>query len=115
MDRHVPSPPPEPNALDAFRFATPGALLKFVNEAGASNASERLLRFNIAAPASPEDFWTIRMEMSDSLREKIAALSSDQFTSVTCELVEALRGYSTADGLSFPAQVLIVSGTKPGN
>jgi ubiquinone/menaquinone biosynthesis C-methylase UbiE len=113
VDRHVPSPPPEPDALDAFRFATPGKLLKFVNEAGASNVSERLLQFNIAAPISAEDFWTIRMEMSDSLREKIATLSSDQFTAVTRELIDSLREYSTGSGISFPSEVLIVSGTKP--
>jgi hypothetical protein len=31
---------------------------------------------------------------------------------VTREFINALREYSTADGLSFPAEVLIVSGTK---
>ena len=30
LDRYVPSPPAEAEALDAFRFATPGKLLKFV-------------------------------------------------------------------------------------
>ena len=74
--------------------------------------SERLLQFNIQAPISAEDFWTIRMEMSDSLREKIAALSSQQFAAVTHELVESLREYSTDKGMSFPAEALIVSGSK---
>jgi ubiquinone/menaquinone biosynthesis C-methylase UbiE len=112
VDRHVPSPPPEPDALDAFRFATPGKLRNFLNEAGATEVSERLLRFNIQAPISAEDFWTIRMEMSDSLREKIAGLSSQQFAAVTHELVESLREYSTDKGMSFPAEALIVSGTS---
>jgi ubiquinone/menaquinone biosynthesis C-methylase UbiE len=112
LERHVPSPPAEADALDAFRFAPPGKLLKFVHEAGALNASERLLQFNIAAPISAEDFWAIRMEMSTSLRDKIATLSGAQLTAVTGELVDALREYSTAGGLSFPAEVLIVRGTK---
>ena len=112
MDRHVPSPPPEPDAPDAFRFAAPGKLLKYLNEAGASNASERLLQFNITAAISAEDFWTIRMEMSTSLRDRIATLSPTQLAVVTREFINALREYSTADGLSFPAEVLIVSGTK---
>ena len=115
LDRHVPLPPPEPDALDAFRFAALGKLLKFVNEAGAHGACERLLQSNIAAPITAEDFWAVRMEMSTSLRDKIAALSGDQLKAVTQELVEALREYSTVDGLSFPAEVLIVSGTKPAN
>jgi len=113
LDRHIASPPPEPDALDAFRFATHGKLLKFVNEAGATNVSERLLQFNIAAPISAEDFWAIRMEMSTSLRDKIAALSPSQLAAVTQEFVDALRGYSTGQGLSFPAEVLVVSGKHP--
>lgn len=114
LDRHMPSPPPEADALDAFRFAAPGKLLKFVHEAGADGACERLLQFNIAAPIGAEDFWAIRMEMSTSLREKIATLSGGQLKAVTQEFVEALREYSTDPGLSFPAQVLMVSATKPG-
>jgi ubiquinone/menaquinone biosynthesis C-methylase UbiE len=113
LDRHVPSPPPEPDALDAFRFAAPGKLRDFFNEAGATEVSERLLQFNIEAPISAKDFWVIRLEMSDSLREKIAALSSQQFAAVTQELVESLREYSTDKGMSFPAEALIVSGAKP--
>lgn len=112
LDRHAPSPPPEPDALDAFRFATPGKLRDFLNVASAAEVSERLLQFNIQAPISAEDFWTIRMEMSDSLREKIAALSSQQFAAVTHELVESLREYSTDKGMCFPAEALIVSGAS---
>lgn len=112
MDRHVPSPP-EPGALDAFRFAAPGKLRDFLNEAGATEVSERLLQFNIQAPISAEDFWIVRLEMSDSLREKIAALSCERFAKVTHELVESLREYSTDKGMSFSAEALIVSGTKP--
>jgi len=112
LDRHSPSPPPEPDALDAFRFAAPGKLRNFLNEAGAIEVSERLLQFNIQAPISAEDFWVIRLEMSDSLREKIAGVSGEQFAAVTRELVESLREYSTDRGMSFPAEVLVVSGTK---
>jgi ubiquinone/menaquinone biosynthesis C-methylase UbiE len=112
VDRFVPSPPQEPDALDAFRFAAPGKLLKFANEAGAAQVTERLLQFTIEAPISAEDFWAIRMEMSTSLRDKIASLSSAQLTAVTGEFVNALREYSTVGGISFPAEILIVSGKK---
>ena len=74
--------------------------------------SERLLQFTIQAPVSVEDFWTLRCEMSEKLREKIAMLSSDQLAEVKRQSLEALRGYSTDRGMSFPAEVLIVSGTK---
>jgi ubiquinone/menaquinone biosynthesis C-methylase UbiE len=112
IDRYVDSPPPVPDALDAFRFASPGKLRTVLNEAGVTASSERLLQFTIQAPISVEDFWALRLEMSDKLREKIALLSKGQMTEVTCQALESLREYSTDHGLSFPAEVLIVSGAK---
>jgi ubiquinone/menaquinone biosynthesis C-methylase UbiE len=112
MDRHVPSPPPAPDALDAFRFASPGKLQKILNEAGAIAVSERLLPFAIQAPIPVEDFWTLRLEMSDTLREKTAALSEDQMAEVRRDALASLREYSTHRGMSLPAEVLIVSAAK---
>ena len=109
IDRYVDSAPP---AVDAFRFASPGKLGKVLNEAGVTDLSERLLQFTIQAPISVEDFWTLRTEMSDSLREKIATLPKDQMTEVNRQALESLREYSTDHGMSFPAEVLIVSGAK---
>ena len=74
--------------------------------------SERLLQFRIQAPISVEDFWTLRCEMSEKLREKVAMLSREQSAEVKRQSLDALRGYSTDRGMSFPAEVLIVSGTK---
>jgi len=37
--------------------------------------SERLLQFTIQAPISVEEFWTVRCEMSEKLREKVGMLS----------------------------------------
>jgi len=114
MDRYVESPPPAPDALDAFRFATPGKLRAILSEAGASSVSERLLQFPIQAAISLEDFWTLRVEMSEKLREKIARLSNDQVAEVKRQTVESLAEYRTESGVSFPAEVLIVSGAKSG-
>jgi hypothetical protein len=50
--------------------------------------------------------------MSDKLREKIAALSKDQVTELKRQALDSLREYSTGREMSFPAEVLIVSGTK---
>jgi|SRR5579863_8291753 len=112
VERYVASPPPAPDARDAFRFASPGKLRGILAQAGATAPSERLLRFTIDAPVSVEDFWTLRHEISDKFREKIAMLSEEQRTEVKRQVLEALREYSTGRGLSFPAEVLIVSGTR---
>ena len=112
IERYVDSPPPAPDAPDAFRFASPGKLQDVLAEAGAMAPSERLLQFMAQAPISVEDFWILRCEMSEKLREKVAMLSREQLTEVKREALEALREYFTDGGMSFPAEVLIVSGAK---
>lgn len=112
IDRHVKPQPPEPDAPDAFRFAEQGKLLKIVSQAGAMNASERVLKFKIEAPISPEEFWNLRLEMSETVREKIAKLTKEQAAEVRRQALDAFREYSTERGMSFPGEVLVVSGTK---
>jgi ubiquinone/menaquinone biosynthesis C-methylase UbiE len=114
IDRYVEPPALAPDAPDAFRFARPGKLAEVLTEAGAMAPSERLLQFAIQAPISVEDFWTLRCEMSEKLREKIAMLSRKQVTEVKRQALAAFRQYSTDRGMSFPAEVLVVSGTKNG-
>src|SRR5258708_5844676 len=47
MDRFVDPVPLPPDALDAFRFATPGTLLQILKDAGATDTNQRLLHFKI--------------------------------------------------------------------
>jgi len=112
VERYVASPPPPPDSPDAFRFAVPGKLLAILSNAGAAAASERLVRFAIRAPISVEDFWTLRTEMSEKLRAKLTALSKEQMAELKREVLEALRAYFSHCVMSFPAEVLIVSGGK---
>jgi SAM-dependent methyltransferase len=112
IDRHVESPPLAPDAPDAFRFASPGKLLDILNQAGVVAAAERLLRFTIQASVSLEEFWKLRLEMSEKLRGKIETLSKDQMTEVTRQALESLGEFATERGMSFPAEVLMVRGAK---
>jgi ubiquinone/menaquinone biosynthesis C-methylase UbiE len=112
MDRYIDSPPLDPEAPDAFRFAPRGKLLEVFSQAGAVARSERLLQFKIQASVSVEDFWKLRREMSEKLSEKFKALSDEQKLKVELEMLSSLRQYSTGNGMSFPAEVLIVSGAK---
>jgi SAM-dependent methyltransferase len=112
LERYIDLPPLEPDAPEAFRFAGPGRLRGVLGEAGAVALFERPLSFTIDAPLSVEDFWALRVEMSERLREKIAVLSPKQLSEAKREALEAMGEYSTTRGMSFPAQVLIVSGSK---
>jgi hypothetical protein len=114
MDRYAPSPSPAPDAMEAFRFAPPGKLLAVLTVAGVLAPSERLLKFTMDAPISVEDFWTIRGEMSDQLRNRLATLPPEQLEEVRRQVIEALGEYSVGDGIILPAEVLIVSGAKGG-
>ncbi len=112
VERYIPSEPIPPDSPDAFRFAAAGKLLNVLNEAGAVASSERLLQFKIEASLSVADFWTLRSEMSDKLRTKLAGLSKSQLAAVRNEVTDNLRPYSTERGMSFPAEVFIISGQK---
>lgn len=112
MDRYVEPTPVPPDAPDAFRFASRGKLAKILTGAGMTAVSERLFEFNIEAQVPAEEFLTLRCEMSDKLRKKIAGLPQTQANEVKREILESLREYSSERGVRFPAEVLIVSGTK---
>ena len=112
LDQYADSPAPAPDSADAFRFASPGKLRDILSDAGAVAPTERLLQFKIQAPISLEEFWTLRCELSETLREKLATLSGEQVAEVKRRSLEAVRQYSSDRGMSFPAEVLIVSGTK---
>jgi ubiquinone/menaquinone biosynthesis C-methylase UbiE len=103
----------DPNAPGAFRFAEPGALASILTDAGAVDVKERVLRFDIAAPISPAQFWELRAETSGTLREKLATLSPLQANSLAHEAQEAVREYSSNHQMSIPAQMIIVTGRKP--
>jgi len=112
VERYVESPPALPGSPDAFRFATPGKLQAIFSEAGGTTISERLLQFSIQAPVSAENLWRVRCEMSEKLRTKLAKLSQQQIAALNREVIEAVGAYSSDIGISFPAEVLIVSGQK---
>lgn len=104
--------PADPNAPGAFRFAEPGSLARILADAGAVDVKERVLKFNIAAPISPEQFWEMRSQTSGTLREKLATLSPDQAEWLAHDAQEAVRHFFSNDEMSIPAQMIIVSAHK---
>jgi ubiquinone/menaquinone biosynthesis C-methylase UbiE len=113
IDRFVEVPPQEPDAPDAFRFAVPGKLAGILEQADAKSVIERKLNFQIEATISFEQFWQVRTEMSETLREKMARLTPAQLPTVKQAVADAARRYFASGTMSFPAEALIVSGRKP--
>jgi ubiquinone/menaquinone biosynthesis C-methylase UbiE len=113
MDQHVKSPAADPDAPSAFRFAEPGKLTAVMKQAGASDVEEDIVKFDIEAPISPRQFWTMRSQMSDTLREKLTKLSADEQAQIAVEVEQAVQEFFPADQMKFPAQFIIATGNKP--
>jgi ubiquinone/menaquinone biosynthesis C-methylase UbiE len=114
IDPFVESPTEDPDAPDAFRFAAPGKLAGILKNAGAEIIIERQLDFQIEAAMSFEQFWQLRTEMSETLREKMARLTPAQLPTIKQAVADAARRYFVRGTMSFPAKALIVSGRKSG-
>jgi SAM-dependent methyltransferase len=113
LQRYVPIPPLPPDAPGAFRFAEPGKLARVLEAAGGSQVHERAIDFKIEADVSLADFWTLRSEMSDTLRERAKQLSPAQLASVQRDVQVECKEYFADDRMSFPARCLIVGAVKP--
>jgi len=112
ISRHVQSPKPDPDAPDAFRFAEPGKLAGILKAADAVDVAECVVNFDIAAPLSPEEFWVFRSEISESLRAKLKSLADEERDQIGHEVREAVKQFYSDGQMSFPAQMIIVSGNR---
>src|SRR5215207_8346436 len=90
MDRRLKSPPADPDAPGAFRFAERGKLANVLRQAGAVDVEESVIEFDIAAPISPLEFWSLRSQTSDTLRDKLSQLSQDEQRQVAAEIEQAV-------------------------
>ena len=112
VSRHVEIAPVDPNAPGAFRFAEPGKLVNILKDAGAIDVKEREIKFDIAAPISREEFWTMRSEISEILREKLMNLPDEQRHQIAADVQEAVKEFFPDGHMKFPAQMIIVTGRK---
>ena len=113
IDRHINPGAVDPDAPNAFRFAEPGKLAGVMTEAGASDVKEHVVKFNLEAPLSPLEFWTMRSETSDTLRDKLAKLSPGEQAQIKGEVEEAVQEFFPANQMRFPIQMIVVTGNKP--
>ena len=113
MEQHVQSPAVDPDAPNAFRFAEPGKLAGVMTEAGAIDVEEGVVEFDLEAPISARQFWTIRSQTSDTLRDKLAKLSDGEQAQIAVEIEQAVKEFFPSDQMKFPAQLIIVTGNKP--
>jgi len=112
MEQHVKSPAADPDAPNAFRFAEPGKLTRAMTQAGVIDVEESVVRFDIEAPVSPRQFWTMRSQMSDTLRDKLNKLSADEQAQIAVEVEQAVQEFFPNDQMKFPAHLIIATGNR---
>jgi ubiquinone/menaquinone biosynthesis C-methylase UbiE len=115
VSRHIELEPENPDSLGAFRFAEPGKLADILTAAGAIEVSERILKFQIEAPISVKEFWAMRSEVSEILREKLKDLTDEESFRIAQEVEDSVREFFPQDRMSFPAQMIILKGKKPSS
>lgn len=113
LDQHIEPQAEDPDAPGAFRFAEPGKLSTVITQAGAVDVKEAVLKFEIAAPVSPREFWAMRSRMSDTLRAKLNQLSEEEQSSVAAEVEQSVKQFFPENQMKFPAQMIVASGRKP--
>ncbi|HVF22913.1 MAG TPA: methyltransferase domain-containing protein, partial [Pyrinomonadaceae bacterium] len=112
ISRYVEMPPAGPGDPGAFRFAESGKLVGLLAQAGAVDVRERELNFRIEAPISVEQFWELRSATSGTLREKLATLPEADARRAALEVQEIVHEFFPNGQMSFPAQMLLISGRK---
>ena len=80
--------------------------------AGAIDVEEDIVTFDIEAPISARQFWSMRSQMSDTLRDKLTTLSADEQAQIAVEVEQAVKDFFLADHMKFPAQMIIATGNK---
>jgi SAM-dependent methyltransferase len=113
VSRFVETRPIDDDAPDAFRFARLGKLVDILKDADAVEVEERVVKFGIAAPISPEEFWAMRTDMSEVLRDNLIKLSEEDRKKIGMEVQQAVRPFFLNNKMRFPAQMIIVRGSKP--
>ena len=112
LDRHVKAAEADTDAPNAFRFAEPGKLAGVMKQAGATEVRDEVVSFNLEAPLSALEFWTMRSQTSDTLREKLAKLPAAEQAQIAEEVQHAVKEFFPDNRMKFPTQMLIATGRK---
>lgn len=113
MDQHVKAAA-DPDAPNAFRFAELGKLAGVMTQAGVTDVRDEVVSFDIEAPLTALEFWTMRSQTSDTLREKLAKLPASEQAQIAAEVEQAVAEFFPHNQMKFPTQMLIATGKKPG-
>lgn len=114
LDRHVDRPASDPDAPGAFRHASPDKLASILREAGAADVRETTVCFHIDLP-SFDRYFEVRTGMSETLLDKLRLMPDTEREQFKNEVEQSAHQYLTSKGIRFPAETLVVSGSRTPN
>jgi ubiquinone/menaquinone biosynthesis C-methylase UbiE len=112
VDRYIEPAPEDPDAPGAYRYAAAGSLPRLLVEAGAAEVSESVLEFLIQAPIPLDQFWITRVELSETLRGKVARLTPLQLENARQEVTRAATVFYESGIFKIPAQAYIIRASR---
>jgi ubiquinone/menaquinone biosynthesis C-methylase UbiE len=112
VEQLIPIDPILPDEPDAFRFGDEGKLAALVKNAGFSNVQEHVTDILMEANLNFENFFEYRSEISDSLRDKMRTLSSDQKSRLYNDLRVKFDPYFDSGNLKAPGKIIVVTAQK---
>jgi SAM-dependent methyltransferase len=115
VDRFLPgseTAPRNDGAPGAFLYGEPGKLSSLLKQAGTIQTTETVVDFKMRASVSLEQFWPLKVDLSNSVKVVLAELSEEDGLSLAREVTSAVKSYFGSGQLDMPARVLIVSGRK---
>jgi SAM-dependent methyltransferase len=108
VSRYEPSEPESAVGQGAWRFGSPGDLATLVAASGATDVREIVLEFVIEADLDFDEFWTVRVELSDTHRGKIARIGPELAARAKEDARHACAEYFATGHARFPAVAIVV-------
>jgi ubiquinone/menaquinone biosynthesis C-methylase UbiE len=103
---HFGTPLPPPGIPGPFALGDAQKLEKILVEAGFDSVEVTTFDMELR-DESFDSFWNLRTALAGPLQARLAALPADQATQLKEQVHAAVAPFETADGIIFPAQVLL--------
>jgi ubiquinone/menaquinone biosynthesis C-methylase UbiE len=104
---------PDPDGPGPMRFAEPGKLAKYLENAGFQDVQEQPYSLDSRFPGTPELLHTSMFEIAAPFRNIAASLSDDDRKAAETEVLNHLRPRFDGTHTTLKAPVIILTGVKP--
>ncbi len=102
-----------PQALQMFRFASPGSLEGVLRTAGFCNVREEALTVQRIWAGSAAELWEYQREISTLCHPLFDIIPAGSRSKIDAEVVALLSRFQTGSVLSVPVNVIVVTGQRP--